>query len=219
MTLPMNNVYLWLSIIGAIGFLVSCVTGIIQAVASWPAIPAPYRKWLYLTMVVCLLIAVAFGRATYLTSLPSSITATPTPVSGSLSSTPSSIITPTPISSSPPSPTGSWHIQRTGPCQWTVWLQVEHLQPGSLIQLYDRNYSAFDCTTGPRPVASWPEPQPAGVAGPEGVWMVGKIHNDYGSYHYEVTDDVGHVVHLDITYDRNGRLVLGSVAQWNRKVF
>lgn len=77
---------LLLAIIAALNALVAIVTGLIQAVAAWGQIPLPGRKLLLIAMIVCFILAVAFGSATYATSLHSS----PLPTPSSTSTVPNS---------------------------------------------------------------------------------------------------------------------------------
>lgn len=86
----MDNVYLLVAIVGALGFLVSGVTGIIQAVGtiSSGSVQSHHRKWLYVLIIAFFAVSVVFGGATYLTSRSSS--PTPSPTATSIPTSPSS---------------------------------------------------------------------------------------------------------------------------------
>ncbi|HEU5379434.1 MAG TPA: hypothetical protein VFV38_28760 [Ktedonobacteraceae bacterium] len=83
----MNGWLLLLAIITALNALVAVVTALIQAVAAWFGGPIPPigRKLLLIAMIVCFILAVAFGSATYVTSQSS-----PTLTSSSTSTVPDS---------------------------------------------------------------------------------------------------------------------------------
>jgi hypothetical protein len=128
----MDNVYLLVAIVGAIGFLVSGVTGIIQAVGalSSGSVQSHHRKWLYLSIIAFFAVSVVFGGATYLTARSSSPTPSPTATSiltsSSSSPTPSPTATATPISeatlTATPLPTGVADCSGGQNIGWSKWL-------------------------------------------------------------------------------------------------
>jgi hypothetical protein len=194
----MNMLALVLAIFAALAFLAAILQGIAAAkdIGRSPKGLA--------VIFICIVLTVIFGYTSYSASFHESDIPPPLPLPASSPVAGVSAQSPTapPRLSVTPSPSGTWYLQSTGSCGWVVRLEVDHLKPGSPVHVSDLNFIETSCTAGPQPPRSWTKS--AGVVGPDGVWTEGEIQGAYGSYHYKVMDDVGEVVYLNITYDRNG---------------
>ncbi len=90
-------------------------------------------------------------------------------------------------------------ITYIGDCQWSVSMEATGLRPGSDVLVSDIEFDYYDCKTGIRNRRSW-GPVNAGVADSAGNFVFAYMHNDYGTYHYVVEDDVGNRAQIDISY-------------------